>query len=301
MADPRNEVERYNEQISLLCNIEGARFLMAGDTDEDEIHPIYRVHDPPAAERLDRLAAQIDALVRLRGLSPGRWSWQRGDRSLADYLRALPNKGPEARLARAIHRQAMLTGGRSLFATAPGIHYGVGADVYGRFTAPMREIVGIFAHKEAWEKLHGRTQVPEPPWDDDDALRLRVIEAANRSRDTQRKLDRQANGLVLDQLFGDDLEKPLDDRPTRKGTVLGVTRSKVHVGLDDPPIDVKVYIHHLEARLGGTRVGQGRDQITLRRLEDGHRLYTVGDAVRIRARTHDQERECWGLELLPAG
>lgn len=298
LADPRNDVERDNEQISLLCNIEGARFLLEGDTDEDHVQPIYRVHNPPAAERLDQLADQIDALVELHHLPDKPWRWRRGQGSLADYLKQLPQEGPEVRLARAIHRQAMLTGGRSLFVTTPGSHFGVGADVYGRFTAPMREIVGIFAHKEAWEKLHGPPDVPHPPWDHDEALRRQIIEAANRSRETQRKLDRQANGLVLDQLFGDDLVKPLEARPTRRGTVLGITRSKVHIGLDDPPIDVKVYIHRLGEWLEETRIGQGRDQITLQDLETGRRLCAVGDDVRVRVREYDAERKRWGLEIL---
>ncbi len=294
LADPRNDVERYNEQISLLCNVEGARFLMRGDREDDQVQPIYRVHDPPDPHRLEELSRQIGALVRRHRLDAERWDWQPGGRSLADYLRSLPSAGPEARLARSIHRQAMLTGGRSLYATVPGMHFGVGADVYGRFTAPMREIVGVFAHKEAWEKLEGHRPAPAG-WDDDDRLREQIVVAANQARQTQRELDREVNRRVLDQLFGDDLGKALDRRPRRPGTVMGVSRSKVHVVLDEPPIDVKVYIHHLSRRLGG-RVAQGRDRVTLRRA-DGTRLHTVGDEVAVRVTGRDRGRDRWQLEL----
>lgn len=301
MADPRNDVERYNEQISLLCNVEGARFLLRGDTASDQVQPIYRVHQPPAPERLDQLADQIAALVRLHRLDAGRWGWRREGRSLASYLRHLPAAGSgaadrEVRLARAVHRQAMLAGSRSLFANAPGIHYGVGADVYSRFTAPMREIVGIFVHKETWEKLGDRHRPAPAGWDDDESLRRQVIEAANRARQTQRELDREANRMVLDQLFGDDLGRPLAQRPARRGTVLGISRSKVHVGLDDPPIDVKVYLYHL-AEQRGERLVQGRDGMTLRRL-DGTRLQATGDEVLLCVRGHDEARDRWELELL---
>ena len=294
LADPRNDVERYNEQISLLCNVEGARFLARGDREDDEVQPIYRVHDPPDPKRLEELGRQIGALVRRHRLDVGRWDWRPGGRSLADYLRSLPSSGHEARLARSIHRQAMLTGGRSQFATVPGMHFGVGADVYGRFTAPMREVVGIFAHKEAWEKLEGRRAAPEG-WDDDEKLRELVVAAANRARQTQRELDREINRRVLDQMFEADLGQALDRRPRRRGTVMGVSRSKVHVALDEPPIDVKVYIHHLQRRHGG-RVAQGRDRVTLRR-RDGKRLRTVGDAVEVRVRDRDRGRDRWELEL----
>ena len=56
------------------------------------------------------------------------------------------------------------------------------------------------------------------------------------------------------------MKRGLDQRPARPGTVLGISRSKIHVGLDDPPIDVKVYNHHIGRRLG-ERVGQGEDGI----------------------------------------
>lgn len=296
MADPRNDVERYSEQISLLANVEGARFLGRGDTADDEVQPIYRVHDPPAPERLADLARQIATLVRVHGLDEARWGWRPGRRSLASYLESLPEDGPAGRLARAVHRQAMLTGGRSVFATAPGAHFGVGSDVYGRFTAPMREIVGVYLHKETWEKLFGKTWTPPPPWDDDERLREQVIEAANHSRQTQKALDNEANRRVLDQLFGDDLASAREDRPRRRGTVLGISRSKVYVGLDEPPIDVKVYVDHVARQLGA-RVGQGRDRMTLRRLDDGRELCAVGDEVRLRVRGRDEERDRWDLEL----
>ena len=297
LADPRNDVERYNEQISLLCNVEGARFLMRGDASDDGVQPIFRIHDPPAAERLDDLSRLIGALVRRHRLDPERWDWRPGRRSLADYLHSLPNTGSEARLARSIHRQAMLTGGRSQFATAPGMHFGVGAEVYGRFTAPMREIVGIFAHKEAWEKLDGQSASGSASAvQDDERLREQVVKVANQSRQTQRELDREVNRRVLDQLFSDDLAQSPERRPRRRGTMMGISRSKVHVTLDEPPIDVKVYIHDLRRRFG-RQLGQGRDRVTLRRGDV--RLHTIGDEIEVRVTGRDRERDRWALELLP--
>ena len=296
LADPRNDVERDNEQISLLCNIEGARYLRSGAQPGDGVEGIFRVHDPPTHQSLDQLSHDLDALVDLHDL-PESWRWHRRDgRSLADYLRSLPTTGPWARLARAVHRQAMLTGGRSLFATVPGKHFGVGAEVYSRFTAPMREVVGVFVHKETWEKLHGAPPPPEAPWHDDKRLRQKVIEASNRARQRQRQLDREANGLVLDQLFGDDARRPVEERPWRPGTVLGISRGKVHIGLDDPPIDIKVYQYHLE-RQRGHRVHQGRDGVTLRTGDEV--LCSVGDEVAVRVHRRDASRERWDLELGP--
>jgi len=291
-TDIRDDVERYNEQISLLCNIEGARFLVRDGPTEDVVQAIYRVHQPPTPERLQQLAHTIHNLVKRHHLDPHTWDWKPSGQSLATYLERLPHTSPEGRVARAIHRQAMLSNGRAAFTGKPGMHYGVGAEVYARFTAPMREIVGIFVHKETWEKLG---DAPASENRSDEEVRAAVIEASNKAHDLQRQLDDQVNRLVLDQLFADDLRKPQGQRPERRGTVMGVQRDKVHVQLDDPPIDVKVYFHHLAAQGGPVR--RTGDRLEVVREQGGAVVCRVGDAVRVRALGPDVERDRWTLAL----
>ncbi|MEO1369718.1 MAG: RNB domain-containing ribonuclease, partial [Acidobacteriota bacterium] len=191
MADPRNDAERYNEQISLLANVLGARFLQNPDP---RLQPIFRFHQAPDEHRLRRFAGQVKALSKRHRLDPRIWRWRRDHESLADFLGRLPEGTENARIVQAIHRQAMLAGGRAGFDTAPGIHHGVGAAAYARFTAPMREIVGVFVHKEACEALDLE---PARADADDEALREQVIEAAERSRGRQRKLDGDVRPIVI--------------------------------------------------------------------------------------------------------
>jgi len=82
-----------------------------------------------------------------------------------------------------------------VFSAVPSGHFGVGEAIYSRFTAPMREIVGIFCHKEALDRLLGRNETTQA---EDEALRVDIIDAANRAKDVQRKLDREINLLVLE-------------------------------------------------------------------------------------------------------
>ncbi|MEM9074962.1 MAG: RNB domain-containing ribonuclease, partial [Myxococcota bacterium] len=135
--DVRRPVERYNEQISLLCNVEGAKLLRDGDEADSSVEPIYRVHPPPDEDRLRAFQRMLGALVESRGLDPSVWMWNPESSSLADYLDALPEDGEGGRLARAIHRQAVMVNVRSTFQTHPDSHHGVGAEVYARFSAPM--------------------------------------------------------------------------------------------------------------------------------------------------------------------
>lgn len=273
----RHDVERYNEQISLMANIEGGRLLQRGHPD---VQPVFRTHAPPDTDRLTRLARQIDALIDLHDLDPS-WRWAPGGpESLSSYLRRLPDTG----VARAIARQALFTGGRSGFSAEPARHHGVGAEVYARFTAPMREMVGVFVHKELWE---GQGAAPGPRAVDR-ALQTRVMAAANRAKQEQRVLTRQVNRMALDALFSRDVRAPT----WRPGVVMGMTGKKVHVQLDDPAIDVKVYVFDLSANRGA-RCTVREGELLCR----GERIAAVGQSVQVRVMHEDTERDRWALDL----
>jgi ribonuclease R len=274
LEDPRFDIERYNEQISLLCNVVGAEHLARA---APHVQAIFRVHEPPSRERLQALAARINELVNERGLPPT-FRWSPAEEGLDAYLRRLPHD----RVAAAIHRQAMIGGGGAMFKAAPGAHAGVGSDVYARFTAPMREIVGIFVDGEALER-------PDSPAFGDEALREQVILSANRARDTQRRLDHAVNRLVLDALLAETLATGAE----RGGTVMGVTRDKVHVRLDDPPIDVKVYVGHLAGQRGAIELTPRGSAL---QCADGS-SWALGDAVKLRVLGRDEARDRWELAI----
>jgi ribonuclease R len=263
-SDLRADVERFNEQVSLLCNMEGARFLREGLSD---IHPIYRVHAPPAEVRIAELHEAIDGIVtEHRSPAHERVSGE----SLATYLARLP----QDRVSRAIHRQAMRSSGRATFSKTPGPHHGIGADVYARFTAPMREIVGVFVHKEATEQLG-----LQAPHTYDEQLREQVIAASTRARHVQRALDQDVNRLVVDAVLGTP--------GPHRGTVMGVSRRAVHIQLDEPPIDVKAYLAYWP-----------RARTTATSVEVQGMRIRVGDAIVVKA-TLDPVAKRWRLDVVP--
>ncbi len=292
----RHQVERYNEQLSLLCNSEGGRLLCdaAGEDLPLATQAIYRVHPAPSDERLAALERQIAEVVALHGLDPARWAWRADATPLSEWVDRLPIDDPDrrlARVARALSRQAVLVNVRSVFTSEPGVHFGVGAEPYARFSAPMREIVGVFVHKEAVELLG---MAPRRPALEDAALRDQVLASANAARDRQRRLNDHTNRRVLDELFGADLALPLEQRPARFGTIMGVTGSKVHVGLDAPPIDVKLYVADAGRALGlWLEPSPGSAAL----LDDrGAEVLAVGDAIELRVVRRDVARDRWVLE-----
>lgn len=280
----RVPVERYNEQLSLLCNVEGAKFLQRSAL-LSGIDPVYRVHPPPEIDRVEKLEKTIAGLVKAHKLDSKVWLWKRDEQDLSDYLEALPEKGAEGRIASAIHRQAVMINGRSSFRATPGIHHGVGAVVYARFSAPMREIVGIFLHKETWEAISGGSG------ENDESLRKSVVEAANRAKKIQRDVTNQCNLLVLDQMFQDDLKA--SNVLQRSGTIMGMQRGKAYVLLDQPPIDVKVYLRHLVEEQG-VRLSIDETNLT---LTGGKETFRIGDAVNVSVRGYDESKKRWKLSL----
>ena len=299
LARVRHEVEKYNEQLSLLCNAEGGRVLCdaVGEDTSYAAQAVYRVHPAPPPERLAELEAQLAELARLHGLDE-RWAW-RPEQSLAEWVEALPSLAGDprrARIARAVERQAVMVNVRSVFSAEPGEHYGVGVEPYARFSAPMREIVGVFVHKEAVEALG---MEPRPPVAEDAALRDLVLEAANAARERQRRLTDHTNRHVLDQLFAPDLALPRAERPVRGGTIMGVTPSKIHVTLDAPPVDVKLYVADAGRALGGVWLALTPGKGALAG-PDGVPRFTVGDAIALRVVRRDEQRDRWVFEPVTA-
>lgn len=305
VADQRLPVERYNEQISLLCNMEGARLLRRYG---GEGQGVFKVHPAPPAEKLERLARTIDAVVKARALPRERWRWRRGREPLAEYLDRLPRSGPNARVTEAIERQAMMANVGSTFSDGPAPHFGVGAPAYARFSAPMREIVGIFTHKEALEELG---MLPPSDRAADEALREQVIDAANRAHKRQRQLTKACNQLVLDTLLERELKMAqlgvktgptADAQPSvggvapqarwRTGTLLGMTATKLYVRLDAPPIEVKIYLRDLPREGARPRISAHGGSFQL-----GERHIALGERLELRVRGRSQRSGRWAFDL----
>jgi ribonuclease R len=279
----RGRVELANEQISILCNAIGARFLLGGTS--EVVQPIYRVHSPPDPDRVVAFERLVGFVAKQRGLPDDPWVYRRAaDLGLSGYLESLPTEGEPGRLSRALHRQAMMLNGKSRFAGDPSGHFGVGEAVYSRFTAPMREMVGVFCHAQALERIAGRAARPREV---DEAIREKVIEAGNRSKDLQRRIDRDVERLIVNALFAGDLAEPGKQRPGRRGTIVGFSTAKTHVLLDDPPIDVTTTFFEIGKSFGGAWLEPRDDGARLALKASGETVLRLGDAVTVRAVSPD--------------
>ncbi|MCD4749852.1 MAG: hypothetical protein K8R59_10810, partial [Thermoanaerobaculales bacterium] len=231
--------------------------------------------------------------VRLHDLDSARWRWRAANQPLADYLAALPRRARPG-VAEAIERHAILMNRRSLFGDKVGAHYGIGASVYARFSSPMREIVGIFTHKEALEQLNGPSSAE--PTDGDMILREKIVEAGNRSKSLQRTLEKEVLQLVLDRLFARDVELEMEHRPLRRGIVLGMKPHMLYVRLNEPPVEVKIHFKDLERSTGVQWRTDAHLVEAQPRQKSPFKVLWVGSEVVLRVVGHDRKRRRWLLE-----
>lgn len=290
----RDDVELWNEQVSLMCNAEGGRLLR--ESNNPAVQPIYRVQGGPDPERLAGLARLTEKVCALHGVPEDPWRW-RPEVPLSDYLRRLPAAPAgtkEDRLARALMRQSVMVNLRSEYSLEPGPHVGVGAEPYARFSAPMREMVGVFLHKEAVELLTGA----HPSVEEDEKLRAEVVQVANRARETQRKVQNLANEVVMDRVFQPELTRPKAQRQRFVGTVMGLAGSKVHVRLDAPPMDVKVLLFDVAPAFGGAWLEVADDGAVLREKGTVEPLLRLGDAITLRVNKRDERHRRWVFEVV---
>ncbi len=289
----RDEVELWNEQCSLMCNAEGGRLLR--EHPSPALQPIYRVQAGPDPKRLEAFARLTQRVAAMNSLPAVPWVWRPELLPLAEYLLRLPARTEltlEERLSRALMRQAMLVNMRSEYSTQPGIHSGVGAEPYARFSAPMREIVGVFLHKEALELLGSQN-----PNAGDEVLRAEVVTVANRSRETQRRVQDLSNEVVLNRLFTPQLALPPAQRTAFRSTVMGFSGGKVHVRLDAPPLDVKVLFFDLAKAFAGAWLEVGDEGASLKAKGTPTPLLRLGQTVDLVVDRHDDTNRRWVFAL----
>lgn len=281
----RNDVERWNEQISLLCNTEGARLLRHLNALHEDLQAVYRVHLPPMERRLSELREILDGVVARHQLSDA-WLWD-GDEPLAHYLDRLPDEPTSVR--KAIDRQVRYTNRASEFSDRVGPHYALAVGQYARFSSPMREVVGIFTHKELIEVL-GMDALESDRPSDDETLRQRVIDAANRAKQTQKQIDKEVLLMALHDQFEDELAEPVP----RTGTIVGVRPTRLYISLNDLPVDIKIYLEDVEKRFGSGYRMRGSALAT---DSAGQPSFGIGDVVRLEVERYDEASRRWHFRV----
>lgn len=275
----RFATERYNEQISLLCNMQGAELLLGFAGVSDVIQAVFRVHEAPLKKNLKKLKSTFNQFAE-QDANPEKWRWEDRE-TLAEFVKKLPKEPRHQRRVRALQRQIMRAQQASVYRPEPGEHHALKACSYARFSSPMREVVGIFTHKELLEALNGSAYQNEH----DQSLREQVIKSANAARQRQRQLDKAIEFAALFNVFSRDLRQ--STAPIHEGTIMGMRSDRLYVNLDDMALDIKVFISDLEEQFDSC---YELSEISARPLDSSKPHWNLGQGVGVRIRAFDSEK-----------
>lgn len=289
----RVRTEKYNEQISLLCNMQGAQLLQGLAQDNEQLQAIFRAHDAPLENRLKSLRTLLNDLADAHQLEP-HWRWQK-DQTLADYVGSLPDD-PESRArVLAIERKILVCNQASEYRRDPHRHHALAAVSYARFSSPMREIVGIFTHKELLEALGTNPsdyEVDQSAVPDDNALREKIIAVANQSRQTQKQISKRVEFVALQSVLGKDLLS--NPAPMRQGIIMGFKRDRIYVGIVELAIDLKVTTSDIEEQYN---TSYETTDLEARPASAEAPSWQLGDTVSVSTVSFDKEKKRFQLAL----
>lgn len=154
LRDAKDDLaSQLNAEFSILANVGGALRTASSSVPGLFVPGIFRVHPEPSEATYRALSRQIQTIVATHQLSDA-WRW-RTDESLSawvDRVKALPTTPRQKDLALVLQQAAVRINVASEYQRQPGVHSGLKVDQYGRFSAPMREQVGLMSHAVLFAK-----------------------------------------------------------------------------------------------------------------------------------------------------
>lgn len=266
----RLETHRLVEEFMVLANETVARWAR-----RKKLPFIYRVHEAPDPDRLERLREFVAGLGLKLPKSAGQSS--KALQKLLAQVEARPIEGIVSTLVLRSMKQARYSAERE-------DHFGLGSRAYSHFTSPIRRYPDLAIHRIVRSAMiEGRRA--------DESLTDHLADVARQASQRERQAtEAERDSVELKKL--EYMERHLGDE--FEGTVSGVTSFGLFVLLDDVLVEGLVhvsqleddYYHFLEDEY--SLVGESRK-----------RRFRLGDRVRVQVISVD--REARKLDLGVAG
>ncbi|ABE58243.1 ribonuclease R [Chromohalobacter israelensis] len=281
----RNDAHKIIEECMLAANVATARFL-----DKHDLPALYRIHEKPSPERLDKLRLFLNEL----GLSLGG-----GDdptpQDYRDLAEAIKGR-PDADVIQTVMLRSM---SRAVYSPQNDGHFGLAYPAYAHFTSPIRRYPDLLVHRAIRSVIRGPRQTNtvlraegapvEPPSKWAPYTFEQMLELGEHCSMTERRADdatRDVEDWLKCEFMSDKLGEIFD------GTIASVTQFGVFVRLDDVYVEGLVHVtslpsdyYHYEAekhRLKGERSGMS---------------YRLGDGVTVQVARVDLDERKIDFEL----
>jgi ribonuclease R len=250
----RNDAHRLIEECMIAANVAAARFLQ-----RQKLPGLYRIHEGPTEDRLNKLRAFLGEL----GLGLGG-----GEKpSPVDYTRLLERvrDRPDAHLIQTVMLRSLA---QAVYSPGNVGHFGLALDAYAHFTSPIRRYPDLQVHRAIRHALNGG-KVADFPYN-----HAELVGLGEHCSMTERRADeavRDAVEWLKCEYMLDKVGQVFD------GIITGVTGFGLFVELRGVFVEGLVHVtalrndyYHFDPvghRLHGERSGQ---------------VYRLGDGLRVR-------------------
>ncbi|HSP58742.1 MAG TPA: ribonuclease R [Halomonas sp.] len=254
----RNDAHKIIEECMLAANVATARFL-----DKHDLPALYRIHERPSPERLDKLRLFLNEL----GLSLGG-----GDEPTPQDYRDLAEAIKERPDFDVIQTVMLRSMSRAVYSPQNDGHFGLAYPAYAHFTSPIRRYPDLLVHRAIRSVIRGPRQTNtvlraegapvEPPSKWAPYTFEQMLELGEHCSMTERRADdatRDVDDWLKCEFMSDKLGEIFD------GTIASVTQFGIFVRLDDFYVEGLVHVtslpsdyYHYEPekhRLKGERSG----------------------------------------------
>lgn len=250
----RNRAHLIIEECMIAANVAAARFVL-----KHKRGSLFRVHAPPAAEKVQALREFLNT----RGLQLGG-----GDEPQPADFQAIMEQAAQRPDHYVIQSMMLRTMMQARYSPDCDGHFGLALDEYGHFTSPIRRYPDLVLHRAIKRALRGTPRSEEP-------LSHQALEALGATcSTTERRADEATRDVALwlkceymQQHVGEDFA----------GTITGVAGFGVFVTLDDIHVEGLVHITALDNDYYEHDAAHG--QLVGRR---SGRTHEMGDSLRVR-------------------
>ncbi len=274
----QQDSNRMIEEFMLLANRRVAEFCGHRTTDKGRKAPrtmVYRVHDTPSEEKLDRFRQFILRFGHVFKASKGR--------AVAKELNKLFATVKGHTEENAVTTMAVRSMAKAFYTTDNIGHYGLAFSSYTHFTSPIRRYPDMMVHRLLAHYLEGGKSA------DKEALEALCKRASEREA-IAAEAERTSIKYKMVEFMKDHIGEEFD------GHISGLTEWGVYVELDDTHIEGMSFLRDIEGDF--FQFDEQRYEVV------GHatgRHMTLGDPVRIKVKRADLQKRQLDFELLLPG